>query len=255
MLSIIVPHFRTPEFIRLCLRSLRKYSRGPVELIVVDNGSADGSLDYLRSLRGITLIENRSGSRGSLAQWEAMDLGIRRALGEWICLFHSDAIVLTAGWDLALLERAKGAGAIGLGTTVRDLNRFEPAGERLRRRFYEWRSGLLGRLRPAKGPVKLMSFCCLLRGDFLRGSGFTLATAPGDALSILYHQEIAGRHPFLLLGRRELEPLVWHTSNTTSIVTGQMADPRLVEKFARKSGLIWSQPEVQAILQDDTLDD
>jgi len=255
MLSIIIPHYRTEAFIRLCLRSLRKYSRGPVEAIVVDNGSADESLRYLKRLGWITLLENGSGSRGSLAQWEAMDLGIRRAAGEWICLFHSDTIVLEPGWDLALLARVQAAGAVGLGTTVRDLNRFEPAGERLRRRFYEWRSGLLGRFRPARGPAKLISACCLLRTELLRETGFTLATAAGDALSVLYHQEIAGRRPFLLVGRRELEPLLWHTSNTTSIVTGQMADPRLVEKFTRKSELIWNQPAVRAILADGTLDD
>ena len=103
-LSIIIPQYKTEQFIRLCLRSLRKYSRNPIQVIVVDNNSCDGSIDYLRSVPWIDLIENKSDLVGIRAHREAIDLGVEKARGDWICLFHSDTIVLKEAWDVSLLK-------------------------------------------------------------------------------------------------------------------------------------------------------
>jgi hypothetical protein len=73
-------------------------------------------------------------------------------------------------------------------------------------------------------------------------------------VSALYHRAIKGKHPFLLLGRAELEPFLWHTSNVTSILTGQIAKQSLVDKFRTKSQSLLRQEEVRSILADDSLD-
>lgn len=57
--TICVVHYRTPELIRLCLRSIRKYTPKPYEMVVVGNDSQDESLEYLRSLGWIRLIERK----------------------------------------------------------------------------------------------------------------------------------------------------------------------------------------------------
>ncbi len=57
-ISICIPHWQAQLYMTLCLRSIRKHSAHyDLEVIVVDNGSRDGSLDYLRSLPWIRLIE------------------------------------------------------------------------------------------------------------------------------------------------------------------------------------------------------
>src|SRR5687768_671659 len=69
LVSIVMPHWQVKPFVTLCLRSIRKYTRDvPYEVIVVDNGSKDESLDYLRGLPWIRLIE-----RGDADQLGARD--------------------------------------------------------------------------------------------------------------------------------------------------------------------------------------
>ena len=66
--------------ITLCLRSIRRYSGAyNLEVLVVDNGSKDGSLEYLQSLDWIRLIERPDESH---ANWPtnvftAWDTGVR----------------------------------------------------------------------------------------------------------------------------------------------------------------------------------
>ena len=65
--TICIVNYKTEELTRLCLRSIRKFTEAPYQVVVVDNDSNDSSLEYLRSLDWITLIERpgevvRSGS-------------------------------------------------------------------------------------------------------------------------------------------------------------------------------------------------
>ena len=57
--TILIPHFQTLELIRLCLRSIRMMTGGEYRVVVLDNGSQDASLDYLRSVPWIELVETQ----------------------------------------------------------------------------------------------------------------------------------------------------------------------------------------------------
>jgi len=103
-LSIIIVSFNTADLTVACLDSisvsLKKY---PVqaEVIVVDNNSTDGSIDKLRNYalpirqaqgRRITnfeLIENRANSGFG----KANNLGLKKALGEFVLFLNSDTLV------------------------------------------------------------------------------------------------------------------------------------------------------------------
>ena len=58
--SIVILTHNQLEFTRQCLDSIRLCTDEPYELIVVDNGSTDGTVDYLRSLPGVRLIANET---------------------------------------------------------------------------------------------------------------------------------------------------------------------------------------------------
>ena len=96
--SIIVPCFNQLEFTRHCLRALFRHTRPAFELIVIDNGSTDGTGMYLAGVQDaspapVTVVANAS-NRGFPA---AVNQGLHVARGEYLVLLNNDAVV-TDGW-------------------------------------------------------------------------------------------------------------------------------------------------------------
>ena len=86
-LSIIILNWNTKELIKECLQSLPK--KREYEVIVVDNGSIDGSKEYLRRLKSIKLIDNKK----NFGFAKGNNQGIEKAKGEYILLLNSDTVV------------------------------------------------------------------------------------------------------------------------------------------------------------------
>jgi glycosyltransferase involved in cell wall biosynthesis len=104
LVSIIVPCCNALDYTRLCLESVRKHTASPFELIVVDNGSTDGTDKFLESLRltwkpePMIVIRNEN-NRGFPA---AVNQGVRAANGDSLLLLNNDTVV-TPGWLSRLL--------------------------------------------------------------------------------------------------------------------------------------------------------
>ena len=93
LLSAIVVNFRRPELLRACLRSLEaslERVEAETELVVVDNGSADGSTELVRAeFPGATVValaRNRGFGGG-------VNVGLERSSGEFVLLLNNDATV------------------------------------------------------------------------------------------------------------------------------------------------------------------
>ena len=114
--SVIVPCFNQLEFTRHCLTALVRYTRPPWELIVVDDGSTDGTATYLAGVQDaspipITVVSNPT-NRGYAT---AVNQGLSAALGDFLVLLDNDAVV-TDGWLdqlVALTEADPGIGLTG----------------------------------------------------------------------------------------------------------------------------------------------
>ncbi len=118
-ISVCIPHWQVRDMLSICLRSIRKHSRKyNLEVIVVDNGSRDDSLEYLRSLSWIRLIER---PEEGVSNWPAnvftaWDLGARVAEGEYFVTMHSDVFVKQDDWlDPLLREITVSPGVAGSG--------------------------------------------------------------------------------------------------------------------------------------------
>jgi len=89
MLSIIIVNYKTRELLGQCLRSLEVHSPD-AEIIVVDNASNDGSVEFVRrehtSVK-LLVLEKNVGFAG------ANNIGIRHATGDFILLLNSDTYV------------------------------------------------------------------------------------------------------------------------------------------------------------------
>lgn len=86
MVSVIIPSFNHAAYLRKCVDSVLAQDHAPLEVIVVDDGSSDGSVDILRSYgRRIQLLQQ---DRGRQARARNLALGVAR--GEFIAFLDSD---------------------------------------------------------------------------------------------------------------------------------------------------------------------
>jgi GT2 family glycosyltransferase len=87
-LSVIVVNWNRKELLRACLLSLLCQEGVQIEIIVVDNGSSDGSVEMLeQEFRSVRVIRNTV-NRGFCA---ANNQGIAAASAEFIALLNNDA--------------------------------------------------------------------------------------------------------------------------------------------------------------------
>jgi GT2 family glycosyltransferase len=99
-LSIVIPNWNGWHFLPTCLDSLARQTVAPLEVIVVDNASADGSQANLQAqypwVKLVALSENR-GFTG------ACNAGIEAASGDLIALLNNDTEV-DCGWVAAVTD-------------------------------------------------------------------------------------------------------------------------------------------------------
>jgi glycosyltransferase involved in cell wall biosynthesis len=96
--TIIIPVSNQLEFTQQCLASLKEHTRPEWELIVIDNGSNDGTAAYLAGVRDmasvpVTVVTNLT----NVGFPAAVNQGLRLARGEYLVLLNN-VVVVTDAW-------------------------------------------------------------------------------------------------------------------------------------------------------------
>lgn len=115
-ITICIPHWQVKHYVTLCLRSIRKYSeKYNIQVIVVDNGSTDESLDYLRSLSWILLLERpeERHTNWPLNVFTAWDYGLKHATGDFYITMHTDVFVKSEDWLDPMLDEITSRSDVG----------------------------------------------------------------------------------------------------------------------------------------------
>ncbi|HRP31730.1 MAG TPA: glycosyltransferase family 2 protein [Agriterribacter sp.] len=114
MLSVIIVNYNVKYFLEQCLSSVQKAGKHlPVEVIVVDNCSADGSCEYLEPLfPEVIFCRNKE----NLGFAKACNLGWKRAKGNYVLFLNPDTIVGEDCFEqcIEFLRMHSNAGALGV---------------------------------------------------------------------------------------------------------------------------------------------
>ena len=86
--SIIVLNWNGKQYLETCLSSMEKQTCKSIEIILVDNGSSDGSIEFVRNrFPGVVILRHDT----NLGFAEGVNSGIRISKGEFIATINNDA--------------------------------------------------------------------------------------------------------------------------------------------------------------------
>ena len=103
--TIVIPNINGKGWLKDSIESVYAQTEQDFELIIVDNGSTDESLEQARGYCGrpnFTLIENGTNTGFS----HAVNQGIARARGEYVVMFNNDAFA-EPDWLAELIRTAE----------------------------------------------------------------------------------------------------------------------------------------------------
>lgn len=97
--SIVIPVFNQVHFTKICLASLWPTIPADAEIIVIDNGSSDGTAEYLSKFPRIRVFTN-SENRGCASAWNE---GVTASHADWVVILNND-VILSPNWLCELLH-------------------------------------------------------------------------------------------------------------------------------------------------------
>ena len=110
LVSVVIVNYNGKMFLEKCISSLLLQSYPVIEIILVDNGSSDNSVEYVKKqFPSVKIIANRENSGFA----KGNNIGIRETKGEFITTLNNDTEV-TRGLVEELVKGISSSGKIGM---------------------------------------------------------------------------------------------------------------------------------------------
>jgi glycosyltransferase involved in cell wall biosynthesis len=262
--TICVVNYKTLDFTRLCLRSIRKFTGYPYEVLVVDNDSRDESTEYLRGLGWIRLIERRAGPDepgGGFAHAAALDLGLENCNTEFFVSLHSDTFICQKNWLTDLIgyfEGDENVGCVGSGKIE-----LIPAWRIMLKKATDLRSFKRKILREPDPVGKYRYYnrtiCCIYRTQILKHRKLSFLMGRDRGLTggkKLYFELIDHDYKTVELPSAVMGRYVIHLAHATQVVNPHefILRKRTIRKCSRLVEKVMSSESVCSILADESLD-
>ncbi len=275
--AICVVNYKTFDITRLCLRSIRKFTNYPYEVIVVDNNSQDRSLDYLKSLKWIRLIERNAENEpsGGYSHGAALDLGLQNCNSEFFISIHSDVIVIKDNWLTELISYFDGSKYYASRTASHERQETEIAcvGSGKVELTPKWRILLKSatdfrtfkrKLFREPDPVGKHRYynraiCCLYRTDILRRENLSFLMGRDEGLASgqkLYFELVDRGYKTVELPPAVMKKYIIHLAHATQAVNPDefALRKKTIKKYSRLIAALMQSERIISILQDDSLD-
>jgi len=262
--TICIVNYKTLDFTRLCLRSIRKFTKYPYQVTVVDNDSRDESLEYLRRLSWIRLIERRATPEepgGGYAHAVGLDLGLEKCNTEFFVSMHSDAFVQKENWLTELtgyFDNNENVACVGSGKLE-----LTPKWRALLKKATDFRTFRRELLRQPDPVGKLRYYnrtiCCIYRTDILQCENLSFLMDRDKGLTggkKLYFELVDRSYKTVELPASVMGQYIIHLAHATQVVNpGEFTlRKRTTRKCNRLVDKVLSLEAVRTILTDDLLD-
>lgn len=265
LVTILLPNYKTPELTKLCLRLIRKFTDHTLaEVIVVDNDSQDTSLEYLRGLSWIQLIERQAlpGESPVQSHARALDLGLLQVKTPYVLSIHTDTLVKNKEWlPFLITEIQKNDNIAGVGSWKLEAKPLYRQAlktiEHYTQRFYfsligKTQHGLEG---VGKNYYYLRSHCAMYRMDLLKK--YHLHFADGDMVAgKAMHKALADAgYTMRFLPSDQLIKYLEHINHATSVLNPKLSSRETsVHKGLCRIEKSLMRLHAKKILEDDRLD-
>ena len=117
-ISVIIVNYNAGPRLKDCIRHLEAQTYRNFETIVIDNGSTDGSADFLRGAQNVRLIE----ANENLGFAAGNNRAAEHAQGEWLALLNPDAYAAPSWLNELVKASERYRGVEAFGSTQIDAN-------------------------------------------------------------------------------------------------------------------------------------
>jgi glycosyltransferase involved in cell wall biosynthesis len=113
LVSVVIPTYNRRELLKETIQSVLDQSYAPIEIIVIDDGSTDGTEEAFAELANSGRIQYVTQANGGVAA--ARNRGLQLARGEFICFLDADDLlpVDKLAWQAMYLAAHPDVGVVG----------------------------------------------------------------------------------------------------------------------------------------------
>lgn len=242
--TILIPNYKTPEITKICLRLIRQHSDfNRVEVIVIDNNSNDASLEYLKTLKWITLIERKTNTpeSGPLSHSRALDLALNQVKTPYVLSIHTDTFIKNSDWLNVLLALfQKNPKLAGVGSwKLESKSRLQMLGyqfEQMWKGFLFRHFGYTG-YRADRLDVSaryLRSHCAMYRTDVIRELNTNFSDDEQTAGKVMHQKMVNAGYEMLFLDSGLLGRYIDHLNHATMVLNPEFGSSEQMRKEGNK---------------------
>jgi glycosyltransferase involved in cell wall biosynthesis len=263
--SILIPNYKTPDLTKICLRLIRKNTdANRVEVIVIDNDSRDASLDFLRSLDWIQLIERTcvAGETVGQSHARALDLGLERVTTPYVLSIHTDTLIHHPAWlDFLLQNIERSPNIAGVGSWKLETKPLlQRSFKRIEKAVQTVLFPLLGK---GDGQIEgrgdnfyyLRSHCALYRTGLIRRHRLSFCQGDDTAGKMMHKALLDAGYQMVFLPPETLIRYLYHANHATMALNPELGSSRRsIRRGTRRIEKTLESIDARAILADDSLD-
>ncbi len=226
-LSVIIVNYNGRDYVERCVDSILRSNANNFEIIVVDNGSSDGSVEslkskYARSSDKIVFLELEKNYGPARARNE----GTKLAKGEFLCFLDNDTEV-EKNWSQAAISEFKKEEGLGIIQCklllAKERNRIDYVGEYLGQNGFLVQRAMAGKIDQGQYDQEAQILAAKSAGMFIRKKAFNEAGGFDEDYFIYLEETDLGWRTWLAgyTVKFVFQSRVYHEFGTSTVILGK----------------------------------